>query len=196
MIVLVLQAGEFYTAEDVQRLTEQLPGREVVCLSDVPVPCQRIALKHGWLGWWAKMELFRPDLGLGDFLYFDLDTIVRGNVAHMERGGRLALLRDFYRPHGLGSGAMFLPESARAEIWAEWIASPGRWMSEHSVGGDQEFLERYWLQKAERLQDLYPGEIASYKAGTRDEVRRARVVCFHGRPKPRDLGWTLYPAGN
>ncbi len=29
-----------------------------VCLSDVDVPCERIFLKHGWPGWWSKVELF------------------------------------------------------------------------------------------------------------------------------------------
>lgn len=191
MIVLVLRSGGVYDAEDVQRLLEQLPGREVVCLSDVDVPCQRIPLAHDWPGWWSKMEVFRPDLGIGDFLYLDLDTIVRGNTAHMERGRGLALLRDFYRPHGLGSGVMFLPAAQRAEVWTAWIANPHRWMAEHRDGGDQEFLERHWLAKAARLQDIYPGEIASYKASPPEEWQAARVVCFHGRPKPRDVQWKI-----
>jgi hypothetical protein len=191
VIVLVLRASDFYTAEDVEHLTEQLVARDVVCLSDVPVPCERISLRYKWPGWWSKMEMFRPDLGLGDFLYFDLDTIIRGNVAHMERCGHLATLRDFYRPEGLGSGMMFIPEAERAAIWQAWIADPDRWMSEHSVGGDQEFMERYWLGKARRLQDIYPGEVVSFKANTTEEVSRARVVCFHGRPKPRDVQWRV-----
>lgn len=188
MIVLVLRSGGVYTADDVAQLQRQV-GRPMVCLSDVPVPCERLELAHDWPGWWAKMELYRPDLG-GDFLYLDLDTIVRGDIAHMERG-ELALLRDFYRPLGLGSGLMFLPERARADIWAAWIADPARWMAEHRSGGDQAFLERFWLEKARRLQDLYPGEICSYKASTPEQRSAAKVVCFHGSPKPRDVQWAI-----
>lgn len=189
MIVLVLKSGGIYTADDVGKLVEQI-GRPVVCLSDVPVPCERIELRHGWPGWWSKMELFRPDLR-GDFLYMDLDTMVRGSVAHMERGDSLALLRDFYRDWGLGSGLMFLPETARGEIWEAWIARPDHWIGQHVTGGDQEFLERFWLGKAQRLQDLYPGEIASYKASPPEVRQAATLVCFHGEPKPRDIGWKL-----
>jgi hypothetical protein len=189
VIVLVLKSGSAYSVEDVWHLVDVL-GPEVVCLSDVEVPCRRIPLLHGWPGWWSKMELFRPDLR-GDFFYLDLDTIVRGSISHMEAGTELALLRDFYRADGLGSGAMFLPESERPAIWAEWMKHPEMWMNIHCVGGDQQFLERFWLQKAKRLQDLYPGEIASYKASSQDEVLAAKVVCFHGEPKPRDVNWTL-----
>lgn len=191
MIVLVLRSGGIYTADDAVRLADQLGDSRVVVLSDVDVPLPRIPLAHGWPGWWAKMELFRPDLGLDDFLYLDLDTMVRGDLFHMEQCGRLALLRDFYRQWGLGSGMMFLPADVRNDIWLAWTANPSRWMAQFQLGGDQEFLEQHWVHKAARLQDLYPGEIASYKASSPDEVRSAKVVCFHGEPKPRDINWTL-----
>jgi hypothetical protein len=40
------------------------------------VPGTKIALKHpdDWPGWWAKMELHRPDLPSGRTLYMDLDS--------------------------------------------------------------------------------------------------------------------------
>lgn len=48
-----------------------------VCLSNVPVSCERIHLLNDWRGWWSKIELFRPGLFDGDrVLYLDLDTIV------------------------------------------------------------------------------------------------------------------------
>jgi len=40
-------------------------------------PASFVSLKHGWPGWWSKLELFRPDIDLrGRVLYLDLDTLV------------------------------------------------------------------------------------------------------------------------
>ena len=194
MIVLVLKSGgPHYGPDDVAQLVRQIrrfSDERVVCLSDCEVECDRIPLAHGWPGWWSKMELFRPELA-GDFLYMDLDTIVRGPLDDLLAIGNLALLRDFYRADGLGSGLMVLPEAARAEVWREWIRDPGRWMGECVHGGDQMFIERFWLDRAARLQDVVPGQITSFKAHTRDEQLASRVVCFHGEPKPRDVRWCI-----
>lgn len=200
-VVLVLRSGGPYVVDDVHRLADQceawLPGARVICLSDVPVaPVARVPLDYDWPGWWAKMELYRPDL-LGDFLFLDLDTIVRGPLDPFARLGRLALLRDFYRngqrgkPDGLGSGLMFLPEQDRGAIWRAWSAAPAIAMQQCGIYGDQRFLERHWLKTAARLQDLLPGQVASYKASTAEERQAASVVCFHGKPKPRDVGWMV-----
>jgi hypothetical protein len=199
VIVLVLRSGGIYVPDDVDQLIGQIRQhtREPIrVLTDcwVPkpehAPASRVPLEHGWPGWWSKMELFRPDLA-GDFLFMDLDTVVRGPVADFLAIGRLTLLRDFYRTWGLGSGLMFLPEADRAEIWLAWTADPARWMAEHAAGGDQAFLERFWLAKAARWQDVLPGRVASYKAAGKAEREQAAVVCFHGEPKPRDVLWRV-----
>ena len=168
-----------------------LPGAEIICLSDVPVPVQRIPLEHGWPGWWSKLELFRPDIE-GDLLFMDLDTSIVGNLSDIASVDRLTLLRDFYRPNGLGSGLMFLPERDRAMIWREWLKMPQGWMRLHKRGGDQAFLERFWLGKAARWQAIRPGQVVSYKADNialHGVPTGASVVCFHGRPRPWAVGW-------
>jgi hypothetical protein len=187
-IALVLKTGGEYKVEHAQILAKQIekqaPFHEIVCLSDVEVPgVETIPLVTGERGWWAKMELYRPDIK-GDLLFFDLDTIVRGPIDALLNVGRLTLLRDFYRDgvykgraEGLGSGLMYLPAADRAEAWAAWKTNPKR-----SMGGDQIFLETLWLQKAARWQDVVPGKIVSYKVhGT---PLYASVICFHGKPRP------------
>lgn len=56
-----------------------LPFR-FVCLSDCEVPCERIKLDETGLGYWAKMQLFRPGLFDGPVLFFDLDTVICNNI--------------------------------------------------------------------------------------------------------------------
>ena len=193
-ILCVLRSGGDFTPEHVKRLQAQLAAvgeTDFACLSDVAIEgVETIELRHDWPGWWAKMELFRPDLR-GDFLFLDLDVSIVGPIEDLDVG-RLALMRDVYRPGGLQSAVMFLPESERGVIWQEWSRSPEQWRSRYRRGGDQAFLERFWLRRAKRLQDLAPGQIVSYKADVRDGrglPESARVICFHGKPRPWEVGF-------
>jgi len=82
-IACVLRSGGDFDQEYVERLRDgvaanlSLPHR-FVCLSDVEVPCERLALQHGWPGWWSKLELFEQLKGR--VLYFDLDTVIAGSL--------------------------------------------------------------------------------------------------------------------
>lgn len=186
-VATVLRSGGEYRAEHVARLEEQVaqwaPGAEFWCLTDSPVEGD-VLLRHGWPGWWSKMELFRPDIE-GDFLYVDLDTTIVGPLDGFERD-EVTVLRDFYRPAGLGSGLMYLPESSRREVWDKWIEKP-EWYMAHTRRGDQGFLETLWLQRAARWQDVLPGKVVSYKVDVRPAGKvpaGTSVVCFHGKPRP------------
>lgn len=86
-VLTVLRSGGEYGPQHVQAIQRQVrkwapPDTEFFCLSDVPIPGvrNRIPLKHhDWLGWWAKIELFRPDVP-DDFLYTDLDNVILGPI--------------------------------------------------------------------------------------------------------------------
>lgn len=194
IIALVLRGGGEYQVNHVSHMVTALrahaPEATLLLLSDdvraretgvdVVMP-----LRHEWRGWWAKMELFRPDLP-GDFLYLDLDTMVVGDLSPLLATTRLTLLRDFYRPLGLGSGLMRVPTMCRAAVWEDWMRKPAYWMAR--LRGDQDFLELHWLREAARWQDLLPGQVVSYKVDVLPQggvvSPEARVVCFHGRPRP------------
>lgn len=203
-VAFVLRSGGEYLPEHVSRLAMQveahLSGAEIVCLSDVPVSVDRIALMTDWPGWFAKLELFAPWVK-GDLLYLDLDSAIVGDLSDLAGLDRLAIMRDVYRKDGLQSSIMFLPEADRAKVWAEWVKSPEVWMQMYRKGGDQAFLERLWLGKAAIIQDELPGQVCSYKAHVRPAVRKdrefgngavpdgARVIAFHGLPRPWQVGW-------
>lgn len=172
------------------QVREHLPGAEFFCLSDTPVvDVTTVPLEHNWPGWWSKMELFRPDVK-GDLLYLDLDTVVLTDITEMAEVGKLTMLRDFYRDgtrreEGLQSSFMYLPEEDRAEVWDAFARNPARAMIENVRGGDQSFLERFYMDRAERWQDLFPRSVVSYKVHCRKGVPEgAKMICFHGRPRP------------
>ena len=203
-VFCVLRSGGEYKPNHVLRLHRQvlnhLPDADFRCLSDIEIKGIRtLPLIYDWPGWWSKMELFRPEIS-GDILFMDLDTSIVGSFADIASINQLALMRDIYRPEGLQSSIMYIPEAAREEIWAEWIERPQHWMEIYQKGGDQAFLERFWLDRASRWQDLLPGQIISWKSHVRPAVygdesgngsipADARVVIFHGKPRPWDIGW-------
>lgn len=212
-VACVLRSGGEYTRAHVAALKQQIekhlqiPHR-FVCLSDVDVPCDWIALKYRWPKWWAKLELFRPDVA-GDLLYVDLDTAIVRNIDHFASGAvTLKLLSDFYHPKNSASGLMFLPQGDRAAVWNAWMQDPAGHMARcagfdtDGVGGDGKFLAPLLGPRAERWQDLFPGQIVSYKVHVRKKSHPresgdgslppgARIVCFHGRPRPWDAGVSL-----
>jgi hypothetical protein len=144
-----------------------------------------------WPGWWSKMRLFHPDVK-GDLLYFDLDTVIVGPIAELFTG-KLTMLSDFNLPHYVASGVMFLPEAYRQEVWEAWIKDPVDHMQKHRGHGDGGFLSQFYKGRAARFQDLLPGRIVSYKNHVRGNgiPKGASVVCFHGRPRPRDVAWKV-----
>jgi hypothetical protein len=199
-VVCVLRSGPTYGPEYVYRLQagvlQHLPGAQFICLTDTPdalpgVKC--VPLIHAWQGWWSKMELFRPDL-TGDLLYFDLDTVICGDLTGIAAVGRDTFIRDFYRRgQCLGSGMMYLTEMRRAKTWATWMRHPARWMQRYQRGGDQSFLETIYAGTCARWQDQTPGQVVSYKAHcARGLPVEARVVCYHGLPKPHQTGWATH----
>ncbi len=150
-----------------------------------------IRLRHDWPGWWSKLELF-SDLIDGDLLYLDLDTTVLGDLSPYDVS-RTTMLRDFYYPQRLGSGFMYIAQADKASVFDAFKADPAKHMRDNRTRerwGDQGFLQSV-LGDCQRWQDV-AGGIYSYKAHcSRGVPDDARVICFHGKPRPWDVESSL-----
>lgn len=169
-----------------------------VCFTDDPTDLDieidaRPLPEQGLTGWWNKLSLFKdglfPD---GDrILYFDLDTIITSGLDEIIKyNGEFAILRDFYRPDGLQSSVMAWEAGKHTNLWANWIAANKPILH----GGDQEWIERN-ISNADIWQKLYPQAFVSFKVHAFSDVpQNAKVVIFHGLPRPHEVlsGW----AGN
>lgn len=158
-----------------------------VCFTDDPtgIECETEPVEGD--GWFAKLHLFKK-FNEGQVVFFDLDTLIVGNLDFLAKfNGKFAILQDFYRPKGYGSGMMSWRAPFGHEITEAYVAA-----GEPDVpGGDQAFIERK-VKNAKRLQEVFPRKIVSYKAHALAGVPLgAAVVCFHGYPKPHDFqfGW-------
>lgn len=186
-VACVLRSGGDFEPWHVSALRDQLatnlPGARFVCLSDVDVDCERIPLETDWRGWWAKLELFRALQT--KTLYFDLDTIVRAPLGHIAAyPHRFTIGMNWRVPGEFNSGFMAWDGdySWIAEGFTNTVAkkyrSTERW-------GDQGYLTDKLKGQAENAWELFPGDFVSYKKHCRHGVPDgARVICFHGRPRP------------
>lgn len=208
-IITVLKCGGEYTEAHVAWLVKQLPGHEVYCITDSLLDqnkfkqttgATKLVMRYnawGRRGWWAKMELFRPELSvIGDFLYIDLDTVILKPL-YFQFGEKPCVLSDFYFPtSSIGSGLMWLPENCRDVVWQGWISNPQGHMDNNH--GDQDFLTPFFWD-ADRFQEKFPFQVVSYKAHLSpedgkqfyksgyDDMSKISVVCFHGNPRPWHL---------
>ncbi len=204
-ILCVLRSGGLYDASWVGKLARgvarnlTVPHR-FVCLSDVEVPCERIALKHNWPGWWSKIELFAPGTVTGPAIYFDLDTIITGNIDALARlPYDFSMLRGFGRTHYIGSGVMCFRKPQHA-VYARFLEQPEAFMREYAANptnkhqafnahrGDQAFIyDTLGEQGITRFTDAVPGMVLLYPAHLNSHVPDGcSVVCFKGAMKPPD----------
>lgn len=159
-----------------------------VCLSDVPVSCDRVPIKHRWPGWWSKIELFRPGLFKGPTIYFDLDVMVVGPLDDVAIGHRFALLKSFW-PQGIVNSSVMAWSVDMSAIYDKFSQRATEYMNEYrTIGkwGDQDFIARHCPER-EYLQVSCPKKFASYKL-TMDAKpkisQECAVIIFHGEPKP------------
>lgn len=181
-IACVLRSGGSYSPDWVSRLRHQVrqqaPFHRFVCLTDQPVwGAESVLLRHGWLGWWSKIELFRPGIFAGRVLFLDLDVLVTGDLAPLIDGTGFKICRDWWTG-GLNSSVMAW-DAGDTEIYDRFV--PAEMARLH---GDQDWIE----QVRPRAATFDPGLVVSFKAHCSGGMPAgARVVAFHGRPKPDEV---------
>ena len=198
----VLKTGGDYDLDYVKKLYESVKkytDLEFVCLSDNPSAIGYRPLMYDFKGWWSKLELFRDDID-DDILYMDLDTIIDSDIQHIIRLlthiDRPVMLSDFCKLGRLASGVMYLPKQHRHDVWYKFINDPHKWIDGLSAG-DQEFIEYVYKDSAIRFQDLFPNEIVSLKVHCKHKKPTdAKIVCYHGKPRPRELNWATHISEN
>jgi glycosyltransferase involved in cell wall biosynthesis len=214
-----LKAGSEYGPEYVNILRDMVsrnlplgyPGK-FVCLTDddsgLDKGIETLPLPEDLERWWGKLYLFKRGLfpDGSRIVYFDLDTVLIGPLDGIVKyKGQFATLKDFYQPKRLGPAVMMWEAGDyTAAIWDEWVAE-GK--PRHQMG------DLWWLnnlnqgrfaKEIDKLQDVFPGAFVSFKADCKPHPPQgAKVVCFHGTPRPHQCSeqwvkvvWKIGGGGN
>jgi hypothetical protein len=203
-VICVLKTGKWHTGynwvryeqKHVRWLRDQVAkfapeGTPFVCLSDVAIDgVDTIPLTMNWDGWWSKIEMFRHDLG--PVMYMDLDTVIVGPLEDlMAHSHEFTAWNSPGKAHSLNSSVMAW-QGSRPDIYEKFAADPERWMAEcknNRCWGDQGFIAKAIGDQWQSWQALFPGAVGSYKNtwNRRRPPESARIVCFHGKPKPYEV---------
>jgi len=186
MFTVIVRQGDKYGPEYTQKLKKQLQNvnKTVLILGDGPDA--NISLKYNLKSWWAKLELFSPEMErYRPLIYLDLDSVVL-KPFNVRIPDRLTICREWISgdPKDIRcqSSFMIIPKDT-SEIWERFMKDQDTVM--HHAGGDQWYLQRF---PHDFVQDLYPGLVGSYKFGNK-EYPVDKIVTFHGQPKMKDAGW-------
>ena len=190
-ILVVLRSGGEYKPEHVYAIERMCSeyikevDYEFHCISDIPLACSVIPMRHGWARWWGKMELFLQE---GPCLFFDLDTIICGNldglIKNLLKEATFAALKDDKRKQ-FGSGIMFWNGNYK-HIYDIFAAKPKRLSSRFR--GDQDFITQVvTLAKGRYIQSFSEG-IISWQRGLRHgklyNPDKHKIVFFYGKCRP------------
>lgn len=145
-------------------------------------------------GWWAKVQLFSPDMPWepGErVIYFDLDTVICGRLEDLEPG----IIQDALWPC-YNSSVMVWNVGEHAEIWEDFdpscMALPGRVVPPECLpkgqinGGDQE-----WITECSSWNTFPEGMFVPYKLHKDWPPGGCKAVLFNGSPKNHEIteGW-------
>lgn len=197
-LITVLRSGGRYDATWVARLAAGArrfaPAFErVLCLTDLALDVpgvETVPLRHGWTGWWSKMEAFRPGLCTGPALLCDLDTVFAGDASALVEPGFTAM-EDHFHEGRVSSALMRWQGSDLAFLYEAFATDPGRWMRPGSCGpvpnavhGDQVVIDHLLRRAGLRpdfFQNRHPGLLDFY-----DPAKSAygAIIVFIGDAKP------------
>lgn len=193
-IACVLKSGGDYTVGYVDALWKAVVKNSaypinLVCLSNIKGEHQDIALKDNLPGWWSKIELFKLK---GPVVYLDLDTVIVGSIDPLIELACLCGEDEFFMLRALN------PKRKRASgvmIWNgdwSWIHSEFKDKYIERIRWDQKYIELKLARreiKAKSIQDYITG-IYSYKLHCKPKPPEdARIILFHGRPRPHEVNW-------
>lgn len=187
------------------------PHRVVVMTDDQRLPTWPFDVNFAALdaavdapGFWAKLNMFRPEVSSGKCLYLDLDNVINGDLSELcALTPDPLIMLDDRRVSGLPNGSAILFDAERCcLLWEDYAAAPRTFENwyvangdDYSLAYDQAYIAGHVHADAMRLgvgalrffQDLLP---PSYILNARSELpnapdwRTARLIFGCGTTKP------------
>ncbi len=209
--VACVLTGDKYSVDFVTRLAAMVKAHldrahDFICftdrgaIADWPKRVWRVDVSALELpGWWAKMALFNPAIrGAGRTLYFDLDTVIVGDLAPLAAWqGDFGICQNFTQlaghatwPCRFGSCVMSFDAGWGLQVWEDFERDRDRIMAA-SPRGDQEAIEAL-VPGAPYLQDALPGRFFLHYRALKNHWNHppqgTAVVVFGGRHNPDNFG--------
>jgi len=190
----VLKMGGDYLPGHVQALAKQvkqytsIPYR-FVCYSDIEIEgIKTIPLINNYPGWWSVPEVFR---NIGPTVITGIDTVIKGNLDPLFKIALESSPQDFwmikgFNPRNKYASGIMAHNSDFSDIYKNFTYPD----SIKGLQGEQDYTIKYLLDNGivpKILNNKLSG-IYSYKKQCRINIPRdARVILFHGKPRPFEI---------
>jgi hypothetical protein len=143
-------------------------------------PIEQERISQDSPGYSACLEPYRLNAPM---ILVGLDTVITGNVDHLARHAlatkRLAVPRDPFVPDTVCNGVALAPAGY------DWL-----WIEKGGDNDMETIRSLYRDDKVDVIDDLFPGQVVSYKGAAREQgLGDARIVYFHGPEKPHEIGY-------
>lgn len=144
-----------------------------------------------FVGWWNKIEVFKMT---GPCVYIDLDTVILGNIDSLLslaiNTDKFHMLRPFNPvfKYGRWASGLMVWNGEYKSVLKDFDAN----IHTKKHRGDQTYISSViGNDNISAIQDSVTG-IYSYKKHCTEELPAdARIVCFHGNPRPAGIGVKL-----
>jgi hypothetical protein len=158
--------------------------------------------------WWYKLQMFNVDHFAGHLIYFDLDTVIVGDLSWMMNLSTnfFWTLRDFRYLwktgyNSMNSSVMYWDTVRFKHLWTDFTQDWRKVVA--SYPGDQDYLNTAVSDNERRFIDI--GRVKSWRWEVQDggmdtKTRRYRreglgaeidpqcsILVFHGKPKPHEV---------
>jgi len=145
-----------------------------------------------WMGCLPKYSMFNPAYGFeGRVFACDLDVVITGNMDDiLSYKGKFSTRRTFHGKPESGGDMISFKGGTYQWIWKTFVDNTSG--MENFTKGRERWVYRYHpkMKKFPFLQDLFPGQILSYKNnvnGGRGVTESTRIVSCHGNPRPHKI---------
>lgn len=146
-----------------------------------------------WNGCFPKLWVHSPDSGLeGRVLTFDLDNVIVGSLDDFGRYDKSFTTRmEPMRGRRMSAGDLLGFEAGETYgLWKNFLNTL-TFMEGHADGDERIVYNTLWKNRLKFWQEELPGQFISFKREVhlnRGVVpRNARVVTFHGKPRPHEV---------
>lgn len=185
--------GEEYVHKLRDRVETHLSvPHKFVCFTDRNIEgVHTLPLNPTWEWNFNKLALYRPNNGLeGRVLALDLDIVPVGSMDDFATyDGEFAVCESFGHKGKCGGSIVSFEAGSMDWLYQKVSSNPGFW-AKVADGGSERLLYRNQIKNPDFWQDLLPGQVVSYKWHCQKEIPEdARVVVFHGLPRPHDVGF-------
>lgn len=182
-VYTVLSISFNHTKEYVYKLKRSLEKNSTVpfrffCLTNEQLPgIDTIPIKE--TGRWAKMDLCGIETN-DDMLYFDLDTVLIGNIDFLLNETRSFMSKSFDGKKR--SQIMSLSRTERDFVWDFW--SENRNSIIENFRGEGSVYDFVLGERLSTLQEIYPGSVINFREASEFISVGSKLITFSGEDYP------------